>query len=141
VRDRGQYALRRSVSLKRRAWIRPLFDRSQSDVMRVSSGCVRLLFRLIARPASSSEPSLAVGFATARGIETAVRRNRAKRLLRESFRLNQDLLHDRVPENMTLTMMILYRYRDLRSFAEVHSDLQSALRAARDKLDEAVSHG
>jgi ribonuclease P protein component len=37
-------------------------------------------------------PGAVVGFAVARGIRGAVRRNRIKRLLRESYRLQKDVL-------------------------------------------------
>jgi ribonuclease P protein component len=126
--------------LKRRTWIQPLFDRSRSDVTSVASGCIRLLFRLIDVEVRGQERVL-VGFAVSGSSRNAVKRNRVKRLLRESYRLNQGLLTEHLPDSGVLTMMILYRERDLKSFREVNSDLQRALSSVASKLDMILNHG
>jgi len=68
---------------------------------------------VLSRPAGERPPdSLAVGFTVRRTINRAVDRNRVKRLLRESFRKNKDLLHPSMKQpSGALSVVFMYAPR------------------------------
>jgi len=126
--------LPRAARLKRRRLIRPLFDRSRTDVGTVAAGCVRLLFRTVAPEALGHEVPVQVGFAPGR-TRSAVERNRIRRLLREVYRRHQFLLVDlflRRPD--ALTMMVLFRGRPEAAADGIPRDLPRALARAAEHL-------
>ena len=116
----------RQARLKRRRLIRPLFDKTRQDVHTVSAGSIRLLYRVVPRSETGAREPVQVGFAVRR-MGTAVRRNAAKRAMREAYRANQKLLQRVVPsQEETLTVMILYR--DRKKHGYLRGDLTEALR-------------
>lgn len=127
--------LPRGFRLKRSSLIRPLFDRSRSDVGTLSQGCIRIVYRIVPR----KEPNVPVqvGFAPGR-IPRAVRRNRIKRVLREVYRVRQDDLVGLFSErDVMLTMMIVYRGSDdPAADARIRADLPDLLDALHRRLGE-----
>ena len=119
--------LPRSFRLKRQRLIRPLFERSRKDVETVSSGSIRILYRIVPRAETGTDVPVQVGFAPGR-IPTAVRRNRVKRILREVYRVHQsdliDLFHH---TDQTLTLMVLRRGPDEDAESRIRRDLPQAL--------------
>ncbi len=117
------------MRLKRRRLIRPLFDRSRSDVRSLSVGCVRLIYRRAPREEVGADAPVQVGFAVGRGVRKAVTRNRLKRIMREVYRVHQHLLVDLFSQTPgTLTLMVLFRGDPKRGRACIPRDLPEALR-------------
>ncbi len=133
----GPASLPRAARLKRRRLLRPLFDRRRQDVGTVAAGCVRLLFRTVARAETGGAP-VQVGFAPGRA-RNAVRRNRVRRLLREVYRVHQHALLDLfLQRGDTLTLMILFRGRPEEAAACIRRDLPAALARAAERFGPAA---
>ena len=94
----------RTHHLKRKSLIEPLFDRSNRSTQSVASGTIRIVYRFV------DEPDISVpfqfGIAVGKKSGSAVRRNRIRRVIRESVRLNQALIP--LGESL-LTAMIIFR--------------------------------
>ena len=130
----------RSQRLKRRRLIRPLFDRGDAHTQSVARGCVRLLYRRVDRSLTGTDTWIQAGFAPGRQ-PTAVKRNRLRRLMRETWRRHRDLItKERITPAETLTVMVLYRART--ADAWVSEDLVQAMRALSSALSaEGTSSG
>lgn len=102
--------LNRSHRLKRRRLIRPLFDRSRSDVHGASVGCVRVMYRHVAADDLPRGVPIQAGFAVARGTGSAVVRNRIRRIMREAYRTGVGPLVDVVGTGgLRLTALFMFR--------------------------------
>lgn len=100
----------RSYRLKRRGLIQPLFDRKESSTLTISSGSIRVLYRVVSEEDVGRNVPLQVGFAVGRSTGNAVVRNRVKRIMREVYRGSQFSLIDlfsKKPE--VLTLMVVFR--------------------------------
>lgn len=121
----------RSFRLKRRRLIRPLFDRSASDVGVVRAGSVVVRYRIVPRDEVGGAVPVQVGVAAPRRLGSKPDRNRVRRVLRETFRVHQHALVDLFAERpTTLTLMLLYQGQ--RPGAE--TAIRDALPGALDRL-------
>ena len=66
-------------------------------------------------------------------IKKAVHRNRVKRLIRESYRLNKELVHDINLGNQSLDIAFVYVKNTISDYREIYKAMQKA-------LDKIVSH-
>ena len=97
----------RSMRLKRRRLIAPLFERSASDTRSLVAGSIRILYRFVPRSTTGTGAPIQVGFAPSR-CKNAVQRNRIRRQMREIWRKHQDLIgFQTIPAARTLTLMVL----------------------------------
>lgn len=62
-----------------------------------------------------------------RKIKSAVRRNLIKRRIKESLRLNKQLLYDVLPENASLNVAIVYIGDEIASYKDIHKSLISLI--------------
>ena len=128
--------LPRTFRLKKQSLIRPLFDRNRNDVGSIAKGSIRLLYRTLDRREAGVDVPLQVGFAPGRG-ETAVGRNRIKRILREVYRVNQQSLIDLFSDTpMLLTLMVLFRGKTSLPGEDIRRDLPRALHELTRRLSE-----
>src|SRR5678816_2043660 len=97
------------------------FARAKTEGNRLTQGCLVLNWLVLAPGASSR-----VGVITSRRIGDAVTRSRARRLLREAFRLHQHRLLQPVDMVLVARASIVGK-----SYAAVALDFVSALRKAR----------
>lgn len=103
------------------------FARAKSQGQRWVCGC--LIANVLARPAGSGSR---LGIVTGKKIGNAVARSRARRLLRESFRLHQNDLARAVDLVLVARPSIAGR-----TFAEVEEDFLKLLQQARLEKDQA----
>jgi len=104
------------------------FQRTKAQGRRLAQGCLIFNWIPLATAASSR-----LGVITARAVGGAIVRNRARRLLRECFRLNQRLLAQPVDLVLVARPSIATR-----SLNEVQSDFLAALRRAGLLRDSAA---
>jgi ribonuclease P protein component len=101
----------KAQKLKRRKLIEKLFTEGKS----VAKYPLRLVFMEVENTEEPFQLSVSV---SKKYFKKAVDRNRFKRLLRETYRLNQHILK----ENLTkpYVFMFLYQSKDVLSFDEIH---------------------
>ena len=128
--------LPRSARLKRRRLIRPLFDRTRTDVGSLAVGTIRLVYRVVARSEEEAAGTpVQVGFAPGRGLRNAVARNRVKRVMREVYRVHQHQLIDLfLQQDRMLTLMVLFRGRYRDHQARIAHDLPRALGMLAERI-------
>ena len=131
-----RYTFPRSHRLKRRRLIRSLFDRQRDDVGTEAVGGVRLLYRVVPRAATGHDVPLQIGFAPGRRTESAVQRNRIRRLLREVYRVHQHLLVDLfLQRDETLIVMALFRGRPHQAEEGIPHDLPRAMQRVAEAIE------
>lgn len=118
-----RFRLPRASRLKQRGG----FARARTQGRRVVSGC--LIANVLPRPEGGGHR---LGVVTSRKIGNAVARSRARRLLRETFRLHQ---HDL---KQPMDVVLVARPSIVRKkFAEVESDFLRVLRQAGSEVRQA----
>jgi ribonuclease P protein component len=80
----------------------------------------------------STERNIVVGFAVGRKAGTAVKRNRLRRMLRESYRLQRQGFVQALPESIRVEIIFLWSGSPEQAvrpvFSEISSDVEAVLR-------------
>jgi len=123
----------RSHHLKRKRLIEPLFDRNNRTIRSLRSGSIRIVYRLTEKGTVNVPFQIGVAVGKSRG--NAVRRNRIKRVIWETVRLNQAVLHGiaHSPDDL-LTAMILFQGSTEENSA-ISADTAKVLKSLGDRLE------
>ncbi len=123
-----RFSLPKSHILRGRTNFKSLFANSKQ----FSSPSINFRFALSAQP----ETDLKMAFISPKKIGTAVKRNRAKRLLREAYRLNQPILTDGLEAvSFKLHGVFIARHAHL-EFSEVQHEMVTLLQKLRTRIVE-----
>ncbi len=123
----------RSMRLKRRRLIIPLFERSGSSTRSLTVGRIRILYRFVFRSLTGTDSPIQVGFAPSR-CRNAVQRNQHKRQIRETWRRHQHLIQcHSFPPTKTLTMMVVARGSE--RFHDLSHDLVQAMHLLHQRIN------
>ena len=125
----------RAVRLKRRRLIRPLFAQRCPHISRIRVGTVQLLYRMVPQHLAGTPSPVQVGFAVGRQ-RTKVRRNRLRRVLRETFRTHKARAVLRGAGGRTLTLMVLCRSGSAEKRSPLRADLEEALNILAARIGE-----
>ncbi len=122
-----RFTLPKSRILRGRTNFKSLFSNSTS----LSSASIFLRYRI----AESNSPELKIAFISPKKIGSAVKRNRIKRLMRESFRLNQELLEPMLNAPVLLHVGLIARSSDI-DFDTIQKDVVTLLSKLRNRVAE-----
>jgi ribonuclease P protein component len=125
-----QYTLGKNERLKSRKQIEQLFNSGQ----RFASPPFRIFYSFQTGQRPTIENSLQAGFgASSRNFKTAVERNRIKRLTKEAYRLQKNILQDKLKEqNRKLNVFFIYTGKELPAYVDVYNSISKALEKLLD---------
>ena len=115
--------------LKSKKLIEKLFKEGKT----LTSFPLKLIYLKVEVPV---DPKLKTGVAVPKkNFKSAVKRNRIKRLLRESYRLNKHLVFNNSEGNFAF--LILYLGKEMPTYPEVEKGMQKILQKFLNKIDDA----
>lgn len=125
-----QFTLGKKERLKSRKQIELLFKSGQRFVV----PSFRVFYSFQPGVGKAVNESLQAGFsASSRNFKTAVGRNRVKRLMREAYRLQKNLLRDQLQEQKRkLNVFFIYTGKELPGYDEVYTSIKLALARLTD---------
>ncbi len=120
-----QFTLGKKERLKSRKQIEQLFNSGQRFVV----PSFRVFYSFVPAADQQETELLQAGFsASSRNFRTAVSRNRIKRLAREAYRLQKNLLKDQLKEQKRkLNVFFIYTGKALPGYDEVYVSIGQAL--------------
>lgn len=130
----SQFTLGKKERLKRRKIIEQLFSEGKG----INSGPIRATYKFYL---NTLEHSLQAGFtASSRQFKKAADRNRIKRLLRESYRLQKSSLQEKLQlEQKQLAVFFIYTGKEMPAFAQLQEPMAVILNKLIKRLNENIS--
>lgn len=100
------------------------------ELLTSESSFVKYPFRIVLK--KSSQPGeyparIAISVSKKR-FKRAVKRNRIKRLTRETFRLNKPDLYNQLPSGQTIDLLFIYLDNSLPSYVKIEKAMKSAIK-------------
>lgn len=123
-----RYTLGKTERLKSRKAIDHLFDKGQ----RFNVGGLRIYFLLVDNVGTRAGVSV-----SSRNFSKAVDRNRVKRLLRETYRLQKHLLPAHLPTGKGMDLFFVYTEKQLPEFLSLKAQMEKALLKINNLLGKA----
>ena len=68
-------------------------------------------------------------------FKRAVKRNRVKRLSRESYRLNKNCLYESIPERKTVDMLFIYLHEEILEYAKFEKAMAGVIKKMGDYFE------
>lgn len=120
----GRYSGRRN-RLRRSHILRGYasFTRVLSGGQSLSVPPIRLFFR----PLPQTSSGTTIGFAVSRSFRSAAKRNRVRRLMREAYRLHQDLWGDEASVSIEAVVMYTGRVDNIPQFTAIESAIKTLM--------------
>jgi ribonuclease P protein component len=111
------------------------FTKVIAEGRRIDAKPVKAFFRLI----TDADSSIVVGFSVSRKIRKAVTRNRIKRLLRESFRVNKSAIVEKIRSGNRIEIVFMYNGEENIApsrvrFSSINEAVVSIFEVIRDKF-------
>ena len=113
-----RYTLGKTERLKSRKAIDHLFDKGQ----RFNVGALRVYFLPVDKEGVRAGVS-----ASSKNFSKAVDRNRVKRLLRETYRLQKNLIAEKLPIGKGVDLFFVYTEKQLPEFLSLKTQMEKAL--------------
>lgn len=99
------------------------------ELLRSDYSFVRYPFRIVAKHSSlpSKFPARIAISVSKKKFKHAVQRNRMKRLIKETFRCNKELLYQSIPSGITVDILFIYLDQQLVTFSKIEKTMQGTL--------------
>jgi len=88
---------------------------------------LRVIIRLCPREGKEFPARMAVSVSKKR-FKRAVKRNRVKRLVREAYRLNKNILYSRIPGDKTMDILFIYLHHEISEFDKIEKAITGAIK-------------
>ena len=69
-------------------------------------------------------------------FKRAVKRNRVKRLIRESYRLNKNILYSCIPEDKTMDILFIYLHDEIFEYDKIEKAITGAIKKIRNYIEK-----
>ena len=71
-----------------------------------------------------------------RRFKRAVKRNRVKRLIRETYRLNKNILYSYIPEDKTMDILFIYLHDEIFEYGKIEKAITGAIKKIRSYIEK-----
>ena len=96
---------------------------------------LRVVIRLYPRGEKDFPARIAVSVSKRR-FKRAVKRNRVKRLIRETYRLNKNILYSYIPEDKTMDILFIYLHDEIFEYGKIEKAITGAIKKIRSYIEK-----
>ena len=96
---------------------------------------LRVVIRLYPRGEKDFPARIAVSVSKRR-FKRAVKRNRVKRLIRETYRLNKNILYSYIPEDKTMDILFIYLHDEIFEYGKIEKAITGAINKIRSYIEK-----